>query len=70
MWLALVNGMRQESRQLYEHTLCPARCSNKQHYKKPHIHNNHFHPPFEMSMLRLLIRYICEGFEHPTVNTV
>ena len=22
------------------------------------------------SMLRLLIRYICEGFEHPTLNTV
>ena len=22
------------------------------------------------SMLRLLIRYICDGFEHPIVNTV
>jgi len=39
--------MRQESRQLYEYTLCPARCSNEQYYQKLHIHNNHFHPLFE-----------------------
>jgi len=74
MRLALVNEMRQESPQLYEYTLCPARCSNEQYYQKLHIHNNHFHPLLggekKKIMLRLLIRYICEGFEQPTLNTV
>jgi len=46
MRLALVNGIRQESRQLYEYTLCPVRRSKKQYYQKLHIQNHHFHPLF------------------------